>query len=49
VKPNGKSVIQVNSAKDAREAISKADLSKGIRLYVVSRDGSRFVVLDNEK
>ena len=49
VKPNGKPVIQVNNAKEARDAISKADLNKGIRLYVVSRDGSRFVVLDNEK
>jgi serine protease Do len=49
VKPAGKSNVQVSNAKDAQEALAKADLNKGIRLYVVSRDGSRFVVLDNEK
>jgi serine protease Do len=34
---------QVKSAKEARDALSKADLNKGVRLYVVSREGSRFV------
>jgi serine protease Do len=34
---------QVKSAKDAQDALSKADLTKGVRLYVVSREGSRFV------
>ena len=40
---------QVNNAKDARDALGKADLAKGIRLYVVSREGSRFVFLQSEK
>lgn len=34
---------QVKSAKEARDALAKADLDKGVRLYVVSREGSRFV------
>jgi serine protease Do len=33
----------VKNAKEAREALAKADLGKGVRLYVVSREGSRFV------
>src|SRR5688500_14048793 len=33
----------VKNAKEARDALAKADLNKGVRLYVVSRDGSRFV------
>src|SRR5688500_4491157 len=33
----------VTNAKEAREALAKADLDKGVRLYVVSREGSRFV------
>jgi serine protease Do len=33
----------VASAKDARDALAKADATKGVRLYVVSREGSRFV------
>ncbi len=34
---------QVKSAQEARDALAKADLNKGVRLYVVSREGSRFV------
>jgi hypothetical protein len=33
----------VTNAKEAREQLGKADLSKGVTLYVVSREGSRFV------
>jgi serine protease Do len=33
----------VSNAKEAREQLGKADLSKGVTLYVVSREGSRFV------
>jgi serine protease Do len=33
----------VANAKEAREALTKADFSKGVRLYVVSKEGSRFV------
>ena len=40
---------EVSNAKEAREALAKADLSKGVRLYVVSREGSRFVFLQSEK
>ena len=39
----------VASAADARKAITDADPSDGVRLYVVSRDGSRFVFLESEK
>ncbi|MEO6437284.1 MAG: trypsin-like peptidase domain-containing protein [Tepidisphaeraceae bacterium] len=39
----------VANAKEAREALTKADLAKGVRLYVVSRDGSRFVFVQKEK
>jgi serine protease Do len=38
----------VNSAKEARDAISKADSSKGVRLYVVGKDASRFVFVQAE-
>jgi len=34
---------QVKNAKEAKDALAKADLNKGVRLYVVSREGSRFV------
>jgi serine protease Do len=33
----------VSNAKEAREQLAKADPAKGITLYVVSREGSRFV------
>jgi serine protease Do len=36
---------QVKSATEARDALGKADLNKGVRLYVVSREGSRFVFI----
>jgi len=39
----------VNNASEANDALKDADLSKGVRLYVVSADGSRFVVLKDEK
>ena len=39
----------VSSADEAKDALSKADLSKGVRLYVVSKDASRFVFLQSEK
>ncbi len=39
----------VTSAKEAKEALSNADLSKGVRLYVVSKDASRFVFLQSDK
>ena len=39
---------QVSSAKEARDALAKADLNKGVRLYVVSREGSRFVFVSAE-
>jgi serine protease Do len=39
----------VATAKEAREALAKADVSKGVRLYVVGRDASRFVFVQNEK
>jgi serine protease Do len=35
----------VTNAKEAREALSNADSSKGVRLYVVGRGASRFVFL----
>ena len=37
----------VTNAKEAGEALGKGDLAKGIRLYVTSRDGSRFLFLRN--
>jgi len=39
---------KVTSAKDARDALAKADLTKGVRLYVVTRDGSRFAWVQND-
>jgi serine protease Do len=39
----------VHNAKEAKDALAKADLSKGIRLYVVSRDGSRFVFIQSDE
>jgi serine protease Do len=39
---------KVTSAKDAREALAKADLNKGVRLYVVTRDGSRFAWVQSD-
>jgi serine protease Do len=39
----------VTSAQDAAAALSKADLSKGVRMYLVSREGARFVFLKVEK
>lgn len=39
----------VNNAKEAREALGKADLSKGVVLYIVSKDVSRFVIIKSEK
>ena len=38
----------VKNAKEARDALAKADLNKGVRLYVVSRDGSRFVFVSSD-
>jgi serine protease Do len=49
VTPTGQPSKQVGNAKDAREALAKADLTKGVRLYVVSREGSRFVFVQQEK
>jgi serine protease Do len=40
---------EVTSAEDAKSAIAKMDLSKGIRFYVVNREGSRFVFIKSEK
>jgi serine protease Do len=37
----------VSNAKEARDALAKADLSKGVRLYVVSREGARFVFVQS--
>ena len=39
----------VSSADEAKDALGNADLSKGVRLYVVSKDASRFVFLQSEK
>ncbi len=40
---------KVTNAKEAREALSKADLSKGVRLYVARSEGSRVgLVLGSE-
>jgi serine protease Do len=41
----GKKVTDANSA---QQALSKADLAKGIRLYVVSKDGSRFAWIQSD-
>jgi len=38
----------VKNAKEAKDALAKADLNKGVRLYVVSREGSRFVFVSAE-
>ena len=35
----------VNNAQEALDALSKGDLSKGIRVYVASNEGSRFALL----
>ena len=37
---------EVANARDAASALAKADVKKGVRLYVTSRDGSRFVFLE---
>ena len=37
----------VTNAKEAVDALAKGDLTKGVRLYVTSRDGSRFLFLRN--
>ena len=34
---------KVKNAQSAAAALSKNDLSKGVRLYVTSKDGDRFV------
>jgi serine protease Do len=39
----------VNNGKEALDAISKGDLTKGIRLYVTSSEGSRFAFLRSNK
>lgn len=39
----------INSADDALEALSQADVSKGIGLHVSSRDGKRFVFMQSTK
>ena len=37
----------ITNAKEATEALTKADIAKGIRLYVTNREGSRFLFLRN--
>ena len=39
---------KVDNAAEAADALSKADLKKGVRLYVSTPDGSRFVFLQDE-
>jgi serine protease Do len=39
----------VSDAKEAKNALKDADLAKGIRLYVVGRDASRFVFVQSDK
>ena len=39
----------VNSAAEARDALKDADLAKGVRIRIVSQEGSRFVVIKDEK
>lgn len=39
----------VKSADDAIAALNKADLKKGVTLYITSREGSRFVFVKSEK
>jgi serine protease Do len=39
----------VATAADAADALKKGDTSKGIRLYVTNKDGSRFVFLQNDQ
>jgi len=39
----------VNSAEDLGSALQKADLKKGVRLYVTTPQGSRFVFLSTER
>lgn len=38
----------VNNADDAAAAISKQDVTKGIRLYITNREGSRFIFIQKE-
>jgi serine protease Do len=38
----------VETAKDASDILGKEDLSKGVRMYITSTDGSRFVFLRTE-
>jgi len=38
----------VSNAKEAREALSKADLTKGVTLYVVGKEASRFVFIQKD-
>jgi len=38
----------VNNAKEAKDAIKSADITKGVRLYVVGRDASRFVFIQQD-
>jgi len=40
---------EVKSAKEAAQLISKIDLEKGARIYLASKDGSRFVFVKSEK
>lgn len=37
--------VEVNSAEEAAKAMKAADFSKGVRLNVTNRDGSRFVLI----
>jgi serine protease Do len=39
----------VGNAREASDAIAKQDASKGIRLYITNRQGSRFVFIQSEK
>ena len=43
---NGK---EITSADDASEALSKADLKKGVRLHVTTKAGERSVFVNNAK
>ncbi len=40
---------EVGNAEDASNALAKSDLGKGVRMYVTSREGSRFVFVKVEK
>ncbi len=37
--------IEVKNAEDFASALKKQDLKKGVRLYVESREGGRFVLI----